>query len=433
MGKLPEEKYKGDHHVDPEGNKVSVSKKSRCRKFCCRFFAVTFGLLTTYISTILIVYKRVQKRIAIDTLDLPTQGGSDNYCDSFYVEPSSSVGPYLYDNTFDISSPIDWSDSGGENALNKFRAIGTHNSYHRQQYPGSPTYWANWWARAIPDWSYEHPPLTQQFSMGWRTLELDFHMRKKASLIYHIQMWDQLTNECTCAASCFKLINDWSEANAGHFPLFIMLEPKLLGFLEDSEAMREEITLEKLLLFEQLAIQSFGNKIVTPDALRNGKESVLASIQESGWPSVENFYGKIFFIIWKEIDNELIQLYIENTNGLEGRAFFPYQYFGNRYEGGGITPFLHMDRSSENVVEALEEGFIARIRMNTVPGLSPDDTGESDGRYEDSVNQGGNIISFDQRYDYCWELLKNDERCEVFTPAGDKNAKVCKWTYNSDQ
>ena len=43
-----------------------------------------------------------------------------------------------------------------------------------------------------------------------------------------------------------------------------MLEPKLLGFVEDSEAMREEITIEKLLLFEQLAIQSFGNKIVTP-------------------------------------------------------------------------------------------------------------------------------------------------------------------------
>jgi len=144
-----------------------------------------------------------------------------------------------------------------------------------QQHEGSSTYWANWWARLIPDWSYEHPPLTQQFSMGWRTLELDFHMRKKSALIYHIQMWDQLTNECTCAASCFKLINDWSEANAGHFPLFIMLEPKMLGFLEDSEAMREDITLEKLLLFEQLAIKGFGDKIVTPGFLTDGKNPNL--------------------------------------------------------------------------------------------------------------------------------------------------------------
>jgi hypothetical protein len=170
-------------------------------------------------------------------------------------------------NQIDDDSPIGFSVCYILSIDQIARAIGTHNSYHLQQHEGSSTYWANWWARLIPDWSYSHPPLTQQFSMGWRTLELDFHMRKRASLVYHLQMWDQLTNECTCAASCFKLINDWSEANPDHFPLFIMLEPKLLGFAEDSEAMREDITLEKLLLFEQLAIKGFGNKIVTPGFL----------------------------------------------------------------------------------------------------------------------------------------------------------------------
>jgi len=91
-----------------------------------------------------------------------------------------------------------------------------------------------------------------------------------------------------------------------------------------------------------------------------------------------------------------------------------------------------MDRSSDDVVTALKEGFMARIRINTVPGLGPDDTGESDNRYEDSVSQGGNIISFDQRYDYCWELLKTDNRCQVLEHEGDRKAKVCKWTYISD-
>jgi hypothetical protein len=84
------------------------------------------------------------------------------------------------------------------------RIVGTHNSYHHQQYEGSETYWANGWARFIREWAYDHPPLTDQLNMGWRNIELDFHLRKKSSMIYHVQMWDQLTNECTCAASCFR-------------------------------------------------------------------------------------------------------------------------------------------------------------------------------------------------------------------------------------
>ena len=94
------------------------------------------------------------------------------------------------------------------------------------QYPGSPTYWANWWALYIKDWRYEHPDFIKQLDSGWRNFgsalkkcdikygpydkkisygphmnfpstiyehqkELDFHMRPKATVIYHLQMWDQ--------------------------------------------------------------------------------------------------------------------------------------------------------------------------------------------------------------------------------------------------
>ena len=36
------------------------------------------------------------------------------------------------------------------------------------QYPGSPTYWANWWALYIKDWRYEHPDFIKQLDSGWR-------------------------------------------------------------------------------------------------------------------------------------------------------------------------------------------------------------------------------------------------------------------------
>ena len=42
---------------------------------------------------------------------------------------------------------------------------------------GSPTWWASWWASFVKEWAYEHPSLIEQLNMGWRTFELDFHMR----------------------------------------------------------------------------------------------------------------------------------------------------------------------------------------------------------------------------------------------------------------
>ena len=33
-----------------------------------------------------------------------------------------------------VTGPLDWSKSGGSNSLDRYRAIGTNNSYHVQQY-----------------------------------------------------------------------------------------------------------------------------------------------------------------------------------------------------------------------------------------------------------------------------------------------------------
>ena len=92
--------------------------------------------------------------------------------------------------------------------------------------------------------------------------------------------------------------------------------------------MTHEPNLLDFLLIEQQAIQIFGEKIVTPDALRNEKESVQASAL-GNMPTVDNFYGKIFFIIW---GSDLRPIYGDGTDGLKGRAFFTRSYFNERFE-----------------------------------------------------------------------------------------------------
>ena len=90
---------------------------------------------------------------------------------------------------------------------------------------------------------------------------------------------------------------------------------------------QNSISLIDLLQVEQLAIQIFGNKIVTPDALRNGKDSVQSVL--NNLPTADNFNGKVFFILWHM--GVVRELYQKDTNGLEGRAFFTSYYYDERY------------------------------------------------------------------------------------------------------
>ena len=87
--------------------------------------------------------------------DVPGLGGSDEFCDSFFIQPDSQDPVYPYKNTFNISRPIDWAKSGQADSLEKYRIIGTHNSYHIQQYEGSPTWFASWWTRWVREWQYQ--------------------------------------------------------------------------------------------------------------------------------------------------------------------------------------------------------------------------------------------------------------------------------------
>ena len=83
-------------------------------------------------------------------------------------------------------------------------------------------------------------------------------------------MWDQMVNECVCAYTCLKLISKWSEANPGHFPLYILLEPKKNGFTEDSYQMFHDLDLNQLLLLEQQILQLFGAGLENKVTVRSG-------------------------------------------------------------------------------------------------------------------------------------------------------------------
>merc|ERR1712110_604214 len=120
---------------------------------------------------------------------------------------------------------------------------------------------------------YEHPSLQKQATSGWRNFELDYHLRENAALIYHAQMWDGLSS-CSCYITCLNQLNDWSDSNPDHFPIYVILEPKVRPFTEDAFTMRNDIQLSQLHAFEQQIIKIFKDKVVSPDLIRKGQETV---------------------------------------------------------------------------------------------------------------------------------------------------------------
>ena len=100
---------------------------------------------------------------------------------------------------------------------------------------------------------------------------------------------------------------------------------------------------------------------------------------------------------------------------------------------------------------ARDEGFIIRTRVNTgrfsdqfaywifqarSTGVKNSEMNfhntkkvmEADNcqRYQDNLDTGSQVISFDRRYDYVWLLFEDDQRCDILDE--QKYGKVCKWS-----
>ena len=105
---------------------------------------------------------------------------------------------------------------------------------------------------------------------------------------------------------------------------------------EDSWARNNEPTLENLLLLEQQIIQIFGDKLVTPDALRDNKKTVHENIMKGNMPSLDDMKGRVFFLLWDMDD--IREFYQKDTDGLRGRAFFTVYYYNERHDQTE-TPF----------------------------------------------------------------------------------------------
>ncbi|KAI6651615.1 Acid phosphatase [Oopsacas minuta] len=376
--------------------KCTCSLKSCIFIFCCCFNIISAVCLCFFIYHCFI--------LLIFTLD--AYGGSTSTCRSYFV----SADNYKY--TSNISNPLSTNNasniSGGRYRMNEARTIGLHNSYHIMNSLFSQTSWAAYMFVFVSAWSYTHPSLTGQLEQGYRVFEIDIHARDDALMVYHIQLFDQLTT-CYCLSECINEINSWSDANPWHFPIILEFEYKYYWYEDAYIYQGNKIQFKHILALEQELINVFGGKLVTPQLLRGKYSTLLEAINVTKWPIIDQVRGRVFAVMWD--DTELLDIYLEGDRADEPVLFTLYT--SDNELNGVFDKSGNPVGKQEIINSSVETGRILRTRVDSRLEYNPE-------RRNVGLNSKAQLLITDLLDRPLFEDLKN--HCYVLT---DFSEYVC--------
>lgn len=186
--------------------------------------------------------------------------------------------------------------------LDHVQVKATHNSYH--QAPLVPLH---------PSHAYTHPPLDVQLEdYGVRAFELDLHRDGETLEVYHISTIDSATS-CDTLVDCLSTIKTWSNAHVDHLPIMVWFE------IKDSTG---GAPIDNLLIVDQTILDVFpAARVLTPDQVQGGHESLRAAIEADGWPTLAELRGKIMFMVLNS-DHPAVADYTYDHTSLLGRMMF---------------------------------------------------------------------------------------------------------------
>ncbi|MEZ4406680.1 MAG: Ca2+-dependent phosphoinositide-specific phospholipase C [Polyangiales bacterium] len=251
--------------------------------------------------------------------------------------------------------------------MNHLQSLATHNSYHLRP------------ERLGPDWDYEHAPLdTQLNDQGVRGLELDIRWDARCGRfrVYHLPILDPRST-CDLFTDCLGLIRRWSDAHAGHHPLFIQLEPKDAWDDATAETRFAAVEAEILSVFPR-------EMVITPDEVRGSSATLPEALRDHGWPTLAASRGRVLFAVDRH-DN-VREVYTHGGRDLAGRLMFIDANVGAPY-----AAFLVLNNArSPEVPAAVRAGYIVRV-FSWTAGSDPLDPAE----HQAALDSGAQVISTD--------------------------------------
>lgn len=257
--------------------------------------------------------------------------------------------------------------------LNHLQMEGTHNSYHRA--PPDP----------IPDWDYDNAPLDEQLgSQGVRAFEIDIYWDadRLRWQVLHIPVVDEETT-CDLFLECLSVIRAWSDANPGHHPIFVQIEPKGAAFPDGVEG---DSRIDQL---DAEIRQIFGDELlILPDDVQGSAATLREQVTTEGWPTLGEVRGKTLFFL--NCGRDDCVRYANEGAGLAGRVIF-----ADAREDDSWASVRVINGGGANARTAVEAGYIVRSRAVSVPSALELTGPELQAELDGVLASGAHIISTD--------------------------------------
>lgn len=275
---------------------------------------------------------------------------------------------------------------------NEISFIGTHNSY---QLESTPEYKALY--NAVSDMtfgivdgsltSFNMDSLTDQLQLGLRSLELDIETvtanGETSFVVSHSPLLD-ITSSCYDFETALTEIKMWSDANPGHLPVTVIIEPKK-GVLPVNGM--KNFSLKYANEFDSLLREILGDTLLTPAEMMGDYDSFKAMREDDGWLALGETMGKVLVLLH---DTTVTDSYINQDVSVKSQAMFPMLRYADRNKS--YASFI-IDNTPSDALKHKEElidkcNLIVRTRADSY-------TSFSETEYEAAINSGAQIVSTD--------------------------------------
>lgn len=276
--------------------------------------------------------------------------------------------------------------------FNEVAFLGTHNSYQTEATRAFVLFYKalDILTFSLVDGgvtSFEMDTLTEQLELGVRNLEIDIETvvdgEETDFIVSHSPVFDN-TSSCYDFEKALDELIMWSDANPGHLPVSIIIEPK--KNLPRVNGLRN-FGLEYANTFDALLREKLGDRLLTPAQMMGEYESFKAMRDDNGWLKLEDTLGKFLILLH---DTKVTEEYIMQDETIKTQAMFPMLRYDDIHES--YTSFI-LCNDPEEAVEYKSEtigkcNLIVRTRADEYPGYS-------DERYALTEKCGSQIITTD--------------------------------------
>lgn len=264
--------------------------------------------------------------------------------------------------------------------FNEVRFLASHNSYKTK----NPTL-GRFFVGIADSFSeaksmkYSNKTLTDQFSNGIYSIELDVRFRKGRFEVTHVPIVDNkgVVVDLILALEEIKLFLD-NEPNS--FPISVILEIKDdYNFLDP---FIRSIGTKQLQILQGRINQIIDDKLITPKDFLKGEETLKASLDKNGWPLVNDLKGKAMFILHAgaHADRQ------NKVTDVESVTFFTSTYEDSLHDN---SPFvIHNDLDVGSIKELVDDNKMVRTRIGSTLNYTDEEV-------EKAISSGAQILTTD--------------------------------------